>query len=43
MKNTVDFVQTVKLKGNIKTSVAGSVEFMVCNDSRCLPPSTIEI
>ena len=41
-ENTVDFVQTVKLKGNIKTNVAGSVEFMVCNDSRCLPPSTIE-
>ena len=41
-ENTVDFVQTVKLKGNIKTNIAGSVEFMVCNDSRCLPPSTIE-
>jgi hypothetical protein len=41
-ENTVDFIQTVKLKGNIKSNVAGSVEFMVCNDSRCLPPSTIE-
>jgi len=41
-ENTVDFVQVVKLKGNIKTSLAGSVEFMVCNDSQCLPPSTIE-
>ncbi|MEO7309017.1 MAG: protein-disulfide reductase DsbD domain-containing protein [Chitinophagaceae bacterium] len=41
-ENTVDFVQTVKLKGNIKTNFAGSVEFIVCNDARCLPPSTIE-
>ena len=36
----VDFVQTVKVKGNIKTSVTGSVEFMVCNDKQCLPPKT---
>ena len=41
-EKSVDFVQTVKLKGNIKTNLAGSVEFMVCNDSQCLPPSTIE-
>jgi len=41
-EKTVDFVQVVKLRGNIKTNLAGSVEFMVCNDSRCLPPSTVE-
>jgi thiol:disulfide interchange protein DsbD len=41
-ENSVDFVQVVKLKGNIKTNLAGTVEFIVCNDSRCLPPSTIE-
>ena len=41
-ENTVDFVQKVKLKANVKTNLAGSVEFMVCNESRCLPPSTIE-
>ena len=41
-ENTVDFVQTVKLKANVKTNLAGSVEFIVCNESRCLPPSTIE-
>jgi thiol:disulfide interchange protein DsbD len=34
-------VQVVKLKGNIKTTVAGSVEFMVCNDNKCLPPSEV--
>jgi hypothetical protein len=40
-EKTVDFIQVVKLKGNIKTNLAGSVEFMVCNDNRCLPPSTV--
>lgn len=38
----VDFIQIVKLKGNVKTNVAGKVEFMVCNDERCLPPSTVD-
>ena len=41
-EKTVDFVQLVRLKGNIKTNLAGSVEFMVCNESQCLPPSTVE-
>ena len=36
----VDFVQVVKVKGNAKTNVTGSVEFMVCNDKQCLPPAT---
>ena len=38
--NTVDFVQLVKLKAPVKTSVNVAVEFMVCNDKQCLPPST---
>ncbi len=38
--NTVDFVQLVKLKAPVKTSVNVAVEFMVCNDRQCLPPST---
>ena len=41
-EKNVDFIQVVKLKGNIKTSLAGNVEFMVCNDSQCLPPSKID-
>jgi thiol:disulfide interchange protein DsbD len=41
-ENKVNFIQVVKLKGNIKTNVAGKVEFMVCNDSQCLPPSTVD-
>ncbi|MBZ5858282.1 protein-disulfide reductase DsbD domain-containing protein [Flavihumibacter profundi] len=37
----VDFVQVVKIKGKAKTSLAGKVEFMVCNDRECLPPATV--
>ncbi|MEO5942041.1 MAG: protein-disulfide reductase DsbD domain-containing protein [Ferruginibacter sp.] len=35
----VDFVQIVKVKGNIKTVVAGNIDFLVCN-KQCLPPAT---
>lgn len=38
--NKIDFVQVVKLKADVKTSVDVAVEFMVCNDKQCLPPST---
>jgi thiol:disulfide interchange protein DsbD len=38
----VDFVQIIKLKGKVKTSLSGKVEFVVCNDSECLPPSEVE-
>jgi hypothetical protein len=38
--STVDFVQIVKLKGKIKTNVSGEVEYMICDDSSCLPPTT---
>ena len=41
-EKSVEFVQVVKLKGNAKTNVTGKVEFMVCNDSQCLPPSEVE-
>ncbi len=34
----VDFVQTVKVKGNIKTNTSVTVEYMTCDDSQCLPP-----
>ena len=37
----VDFVQTVKLKSNLKTNVAGSVEYQTCDDKKCLPPKTV--
>jgi thiol:disulfide interchange protein DsbD len=37
--NTVTFVQTVKVKGNAKTNVTGTVEYMTCDDEQCLPPT----
>jgi hypothetical protein len=39
----VEFTQMVTLKGKVKTNLSGKVEFDVCNDSECLPPSTVEI
>jgi thiol:disulfide interchange protein DsbD len=42
-ENMVDFVQTVQLKSKAKTSLAGKVEFMVCNDHECLPPTDVNI
>jgi DsbC/DsbD-like thiol-disulfide interchange protein len=39
--NKVDFVQVLKLKSNVRTSVNGTIEFMVCNDIQCLPPATV--
>ncbi|MFT4093040.1 MAG: protein-disulfide reductase DsbD family protein [Niabella sp.] len=38
--NKVDFVQTVKLKGKVKTMLNGTIEYMTCNDRECLPPTT---
>ena len=38
----VDFVQVVKLKAKARTALSGKVEFNVCNDSMCLPPSEVE-
>ncbi len=35
----VDFVQTVKVRGNVKTNVNVTVEYMTCDDSQCLPPT----
>jgi DsbC/DsbD-like thiol-disulfide interchange protein len=36
--NKVEFIQTITLKNNVKTAVAGEIEFMVCDDKQCLPP-----
>jgi len=35
----VDFVQSVSVKGNVKTNVNVTVEYMTCDDSQCLPPT----
>lgn len=37
--NKVDFVQTIKMKGKVKTVVSGTIQFMTCNDHECLPSS----
>jgi len=42
-EKNVDFVQVVKLKTAAKTNLSGKVEFMVCNEQKCLPPSDVEI
>ena len=38
----VSFVQVVTLKAAAKTSVAGEIEFMVCDDKQCLPPERVK-
>ncbi len=38
---TVDFVQRVKLKANVKTNFSGNVEYQTCDDKKCLPPKKI--
>ena len=37
----VDFKQAIILKAATKTMVSGTIEYMVCNDEKCLPPVTI--
>ncbi|MGB3008627.1 MAG: protein-disulfide reductase DsbD domain-containing protein [Chitinophagaceae bacterium] len=38
---SVDFVQKLKLKANIKTNFSGTVEYQTCDDKKCLPPKTV--
>lgn len=39
----VEFVQGAKVKKRgVKTSLSGTVEFMACDDSQCLPPEEVE-
>lgn len=38
--NQVVFTQTVKTKAKVNTSLEVAVQFMVCDDHQCLPPST---
>jgi hypothetical protein len=37
----VDFVQKVKLKTPVITIAKGKINFMVCNDEKCLPPKDV--
>lgn len=36
----VVFKQTVKLKANVNTALDVAVQYMVCDDHQCLPPTT---
>jgi hypothetical protein len=38
----VIFVQKVVRKKKVNTSLNGEIEFMVCDDRQCLPPSTVK-
>jgi DsbC/DsbD-like thiol-disulfide interchange protein len=40
-EKAVTFTQLVKVKGKVKTNLAGKVEFMLCNDTGCLPPDVL--
>ena len=38
----VVFKQKIKLKSGKATTVKGKLEYMTCNDMKCLPPETID-
>lgn len=38
----VVFVQQIVRKKKVNTILAGEIEFMVCDDRQCLPPSTVK-
>lgn len=35
----VVYSQVVKVKGDLSTNITGTVSFMVCDDTQCLPPT----
>lgn len=39
---TVEFIQVVKQKTKVKTNVSGSIEYMICDEKKCLPPTTYQ-
>ena len=40
---TATFTQRIALTGNTGTTIKGEVEYMVCDDTRCLPPNYIDL
>lgn len=42
-ENTATFTQRVKLLDAAGTTVKGEVEFMVCDDTQCLPPTYVDL
>ena len=41
--NKANFTQRIELTGNQGTTVKGEVEFMVCDDTNCLPPTYVDL
>jgi len=41
-EKTVTFQQKIKLKSPRAKSVKGQLEYMVCNDRKCLPPEDVD-
>ncbi len=42
-EKTANFKQRIKAKSGTPFSVNATVEFMVCDDSRCLPPNEVDL
>jgi thiol:disulfide interchange protein DsbD len=42
-EHSATFTKRIKLTGNVGTTVKGEVEFMVCDDTRCLPPAYVDL
>jgi len=40
-EKTVTFQQKIKLKGNV-SAIKGQLEYMTCNDKKCLPPVDVD-
>ena len=40
---TVSFVQKVKVRGNAKTNVTGTLRYQACTDEKCLPSKTVNL
>ena len=38
--NTIDLVQMYTLKTAVPTKITGTLDYMTCNDERCLPPAS---
>jgi thiol:disulfide interchange protein DsbD len=41
-EKTVTFQQKIKLKSNKVAAIKGQLEFMTCNDKKCLPPDDVD-
>lgn len=42
-ENKTSFTQRIELTGDTGTTVKGEVEFMVCDDTNCLPPTYVDL